>query len=76
MGAGFEGWAITEFDVTRDGRTENTRVLIAYPPFLFGDSAAHISKRTIYRPSFRPDGTLSCGGYRDHVNFRAASLPR
>ncbi len=76
FGAGFEGWAITEFDVTREGRTENSRVLIAYPPFLFGPSAASISKRTVYRPSFRPDGALSCGGYRDRVVFKAANLAK
>lgn len=76
FGSGFEGWAITEFDVTREGRTENARVLIAYPPFLFGPAAAGISKRTQYRPSFRPDGALSCGGYRDRVVFKAADLAK
>ncbi len=66
---GFEGWAVTEFDVTSDGKTQGARAIIVYPPFLFGPSAAGIVSRSRYRPTFRPDGALSCGGYRDQVRY-------
>ena len=67
---GFEGWAVTEFDITADGRTRSPRAVIVYPPFLFGASSAAIVSRSRYKPTFRPDGALSCGGYRDRVLYK------
>lgn len=67
---GFEGWAVTEFDVLADGRTQSQRTVIAYPAFLFGDASTRILRRTTFRPTFRPDGALSCGGYQYPVQYR------
>lgn len=67
---GFEGWAVAEFDIRANGHTANPRAVIVYPPFLFGDASSKIVARSTYRPSFRPDGALSCGGYRDRVKYK------
>lgn len=46
---GFEGWAVTEFDITADGRTVGVRPVMAYPPFVFGAAAQGIlNKGAVY----------------------------
>jgi hypothetical protein len=70
---GFEGWAVTEFDVLADGRTQSQRTVIAYPAFLFGDASNRILRRTTFRPTFRPDGAISCGGYQYPVSYLVRS---
>lgn len=73
---GFSGWAVTEFDVLTDGRTRGSRPVIVYPPFLFGESAAKITARSVYAPTFRPAGAVSCGGYRDRVRYNGSASQR
>ena len=65
----FRGWAKTEFDVLATGKTQKQRTIIAYPPFLFGDTANRVLKRFVFRPTFRPEGAISCGGYQFGVSF-------
>ena len=73
---GFEGWAVTEFDVLASGHTRAPRTIIAYPPFLFGDASTRILNRATFQPTFRPDGVLSCGGYQTAVRYQQPGLNR
>ena len=66
---GFEGWVVAEADVTADGRTAVPRATIAYPPFVFVDTAVGIAKDARYTSSFRPEGTLACRGVRMPIRF-------
>lgn len=70
---GFEGWAMTEFDIAPDGRTRNIRTVAGYPPFVFGDATASGVAKTRYTQSYRPAGGLGCGGQMISVNYL---LPR
>ncbi|WP_294299001.1 hypothetical protein [uncultured Sphingomonas sp.] len=67
---GFEGWAQVENDVDAEGKALNTRVVAAYPPFVFSDSARRLFDSARYAKTFRPDGGLGCGGRTNRVNFR------
>ena len=67
---GFEGWAISQYDVDAEGRTQNTRTVVAYPPFVFGPAANGIIKGARYAKTFRPDGGLGCGSLTQRVVFR------
>ena len=67
---GFEGWAVPEFDVTAKGESVNVRTTIAYPPFIFGPASEKIVDRFRYSQSYRPEGSLGCGGLRQSIGFR------
>jgi tetratricopeptide (TPR) repeat protein len=70
---GFEGWVQLEFDLTADGRTTNVRPVVAYPPFVFAQSAKKATERSRYEQTFRPDGGLGCGGLGWKIRF---AMPR
>jgi tetratricopeptide (TPR) repeat protein len=67
---GFEGWAKLEYDLTAAGVTTNVRPTVAYPPFIFGKAGSEIVQRLRYDASFRPDGSLGCGGMAQSIHFR------
>jgi tetratricopeptide (TPR) repeat protein len=67
---GFGGWAVVEFDIDAAGTTANQRPVIAWPPFVFGESVAKGIKRFRYQQSYRPDGGLGCSGQRHYQSFR------
>jgi tetratricopeptide (TPR) repeat protein len=67
---GFEGWAVTEFDVAADGKTQNMRTTIAYPPFTFGKATEKAIGNMRYRQTYRPEGGLGCGGLSQSIQFR------
>lgn len=67
---GFEGWVRVEFDILPDGKTGGQRAIVAYPPLVFRDAAVGILRDTRYEQSYRPAGTLGCGGARQNINFR------
>ena len=67
---GLVGWAVTEFDVLANGRTRAPRTVIAYPAFLFGSASTRAVRNWTFRPSFRPDGVPSCGGYQTTVRYQ------
>jgi tetratricopeptide (TPR) repeat protein len=69
---GFEGFASAEMEIAETGRMSGTRILFAYPPFVFGPSAARIAMRTSYEPSYIVGGG-ACALDRQTVFFR---LPR
>jgi len=69
---GFEGWVKLEYDLTAAGVPTRVRPTVAYPPFIFGKAGSDIVERLRYDPSFRPDGSLGCGGMERSINFRIA----
>ena len=66
---GFEGWVQLEFDLTADGKTTNVRPVVAYPPFVFEQAAKKATERSRYEQTFRPDGSLGCGGLDWRIRF-------
>lgn len=67
---GFEGFTVTEMDVTAKGATANARAVISYPPFIFSDSGVDLAKQTRFAPSYRPTGELGCSGAQLPVRFQ------
>jgi hypothetical protein len=67
---GFEGWANLEYDLTAAGVTTNVRPTVAYPPFIFGKASTEVIQRLRYDASFRPDGSLGCGGMERSIHYR------
>lgn len=66
---GFEGWAVGESAVGRDGRVTQSRIIFAYPAFVFGDPTARILDRSVYEP-VNPASGASCFAGRQTVRFR------
>lgn len=66
---GFEGWVQTEHDIMTDGKTTNIRPIVAYPPLIFVDAAAGMTKSLRYDMSFRPGASLACSANRQTFNF-------
>jgi hypothetical protein len=67
---GFSGWATLNFDIAADGRTQNIRAVIAYPPLVFGNAAIAATKTAHYTQSYRPGGGLGCSGALKNQGFR------
>jgi hypothetical protein len=65
---GFEGWAIVETAIAPAGNVAGTRTVVAYPPFVFGESARRVMGRTSYEPFFTPDGP-PCALEKTRVRF-------
>lgn len=66
---GFEGWAIGESAVGRDGRVTQSRTILAYPPFVFGDPTLRIIERSEYERVETQSGA-PCFAGRQTVRFR------
>ncbi|HVQ09685.1 MAG TPA: hypothetical protein VMS43_14745 [Allosphingosinicella sp.] len=58
---GFEGWAVNEMSIAPDGVVAGSRTIVAYPPFIFGDATAEVSRRARYQPVYVPDGRPCVG---------------
>ena len=69
---GFEGWVMTQFDVTAEGRVQNTRAIISYPPFVFSKAGTHVIANSRYEKTYRPNGELGCGSNTQRTGFRIA----
>jgi hypothetical protein len=67
---GFEGFAVIEHDVLASGNVANVRATVAYPPFVFSPGSVEGVERFRYDPSYRPDGSISCGGKSTRIAFR------
>ena len=65
---GFEGWAVSEISASADGDAVQSRTVMAYPPFVFGESARRITDRARFEPSYRPD-PAPCPITRRRVRF-------
>lgn len=71
MAWGFEGWVRVEFDILADGRTSRQRATVAYPPFVFSEAAADISKVWRYQSTYRPSGGgATCTGGQRQLIFK------
>lgn len=66
---GFEGWASNQMMVSPEGRVENVRTLIAYPPFVFGEAAREVASTIRFEPSFVPD-RRSCPINTGRIRFQ------
>ena len=71
---GFEGWALTQFDVTAEGNPKNMRTVVAYPPFVFSAAGAKVIASSRFEKTYRPDGGLGCGGETKRTGFRIVSF--
>lgn len=67
---GFEGWTQVETDIDAEGKALNTRVVAAYPPFVFSDGGRDVVKTARFSKTFRPDGGLGCGGTTTRIRFQ------
>jgi hypothetical protein len=63
------GWSSAEFDITAAGETVNRRTVVAYPPFVFGPAVIKGLEKARYTQSYRPEGSLGCGGAGMRVRF-------
>ncbi|MFD1788822.1 hypothetical protein ACFSC3_14745 [Sphingomonas floccifaciens] len=70
---GFEGWVQVESDIDAEGRALNTRVVAAYPPFVFSDGGRDLVATARFAKTFRPDGGLGCGGTSTKIRFKLAN---
>ncbi|WP_343751062.1 hypothetical protein [Sphingomonas japonica] len=68
-----EGWTRVQYDIAADGKTQNARTVLAYPPFVFSESGAEVVSGAQFEASFRPGNTLGCGGTISGVNFQLPS---
>ncbi|MEO5586161.1 MAG: hypothetical protein ABIQ81_00555, partial [Novosphingobium sp.] len=66
---GFEGWVRLEFDITAAGAPIGSRAVIAYPPFIFVDSATKMSQAARFRSSYRPGGNMACAANNSNYRF-------
>ncbi|UZK70391.1 energy transducer TonB [Sphingomonas sp. S1-29] len=66
---GFEGWVSLELDVSADGSTLRPRTLIAYPPFVFGESAVAAAKNFRFESSYRPSGGTACTASQHVIRY-------
>lgn len=66
---GFEGWVRVEYDIGANGRTEHSRPIVAYPPFVFVDAADRMVKDVRYEASYRPSGGDACSANQNTVRF-------
>lgn len=66
---GFEGWVKFETDVGADGRTLNQRAVIAYPPFVFRESALKIARTMRFNKTYRPSGDAACSAFQGTFRF-------
>jgi hypothetical protein len=70
---GFEGWTKVEYDVNANGTTGGGRTLMAYPPFVFSDGAAAMTRDFVFDTSYRPGDSVACTADRQSISFR---IPR
>ncbi|MET4665795.1 energy transducer TonB [Sphingomonas sp. PvP056] len=66
----FEGNARVAFDIAADGRVEQTRTVIAYPPFVFGPATERAVARFRYLPPTLGNEVLGCVGQSVNVHYQ------
>lgn len=66
---GFEGWVLTQYDIATNGRTQDMRAVLSYPPFIFSKAGADTMAGARYAQSYRPQGGIGCGGQEQRVRF-------
>jgi len=66
---GFEGWVSVQFDINTYGRALGQRAIVAYPPFVFSDSATRAMNQERYVAVYRPGSKVGCGAFTRRVTF-------
>jgi tetratricopeptide (TPR) repeat protein len=66
---GFEGFTTIEHDVLADGRVSEPRAVVSYPPFVFSRASTRGIGRFRFDPSYRPDGSIGCGGKSTRIRY-------
>lgn len=66
---GFEGWTLTQFDIAADGRVQDERAIISYPPFIFTKAGVQTMAGARYAATYRPGGGIGCGARTQRVKF-------
>lgn len=67
---GFEGYTALRFDVDEAGEPVNVRTVVAYPPFIFGESAERGWKRMRFSPLTIGGEPAGCSSQRQGISFR------
>jgi hypothetical protein len=66
----FEGNVREAFDIGPDGRVENVRTVLSYPPFVFGSATEKAVAQFRYLPPTLDNKVLGCVGKTVNVNYR------
>lgn len=66
---GFEGWAEVEWTPDRQGNATRARTVLAYPPFVFDESAERVGNRLGLEPTYLPD-ERTCPPVQSNILFR------
>lgn len=67
---GFEGYVRVSFDIADDGHVANPRAVLAYPPFVFGESTEKMALGFRYVPPKIGEKLVGCVGQTQPVNYR------
>ncbi|MEH3159727.1 MAG: hypothetical protein PGN08_12845 [Sphingomonas taxi] len=65
----FEGWTRTQFDIAANGRVQNARAIVSYPPFIFTSAGADTASGLVFAKTYRPAGALACGASLQTIRF-------
>lgn len=66
---GFTGSVREAFDIAANGKVEDVRTIIAYPPFVFGPSTEKALASFRYLPPMLGDQPIGCVGQMHRINY-------
>lgn len=66
----FEGTVREAFDIAADGRVQNVRTVLSYPPFVFGPATERAVGQFRYLPPTLGNQVLGCVGQTVNVSYR------
>ncbi len=71
---GFNGFVRTAFDIAADGSVKNTPAVLAYPPFIFDESAERGISHFRYLPPSIDGSALGCSGQNMNIVYKGSQL--
>ncbi|MEG3176119.1 energy transducer TonB [Sphingomonas sp. RB3P16] len=69
----FEGTVREAFDIAADGRVQNVRTVLSYPPFVFGPATERAVGQFRYLPPTLGNQVLGCVGQTVNVSYKMPS---
>ena len=66
---GFGGQSKIVFDITSEGRTQDPRIVYAFPPFVFDPTVEKGATRLRFNRIFREGGTIGCANATQSYRF-------
>ena len=66
---GFDGFAREAFDIDAEGRVQNARTIVAYPPFVFSTAAEKTVARFRYLAPVVDGGAAGCDSHSLNLNY-------